>query len=79
MAFFETVELGDRLLAVVGDDRPLGRIVAVDKVGRERIDPGLQRIDQYLAVGDFLLRAGQAIAPVFLVPLTAVRRRLSAT
>ena len=40
----QAIELGERLLAVVRDHGSLRRIVAVDEVGRERVDARLQGV-----------------------------------
>src|SRR5258706_5943967 len=46
--FLHAIELGERLLPIIGDLSPLCRIVAVHEVGRERVDPALQRVLKHL-------------------------------
>ncbi len=42
----DPIQLGERLLAIVGDAGSLLRIVASDEVGGQRVDPALQRLGE---------------------------------
>ena len=44
----DALELGQRRLAVGFDLRPLRRVVAIDEVGRQRVDAALQRVGEDL-------------------------------
>ena len=76
IAFFSRSSSAIALCAVVRDYRALRRIVAVDEVGRERVDARLQRIGVDLVALDLVLGLLHAVTPVFLVRACPQSRRL---
>src|SRR5262245_54138492 len=69
--FLETIELVERCLALGGDLRTLRRVVAVDEIGRQRVDPALQGLGVDLIALERFAKAGHPLRPVALTLLLA--------
>ena len=65
--FLHAIELGDRALPLELELRALRRVVAVDEVGGERVDPALQRVGENLAALERGTRGVDPRAPVRLI------------
>ena len=61
------VELGDRALALEFELRALRRIVAIDDVGGERVEPALQGVGENAAALERRPRSVDARAPIRLI------------
>src|SRR6202040_3095057 len=64
---FEAVQFGKRLLAILLDSGALRRVVAVDEIGIERIDLGLERAAEVLIAIERGLELLHTLRPVLLI------------
>src|SRR5204863_7126317 len=64
---FEAAELGERLLTIAVDKRPLRRIGAVHEIGRQRVDARLQGIRNRLVALELILDCLFALRPIRLI------------
>ena len=71
----QSLELGERLVALLLDRALLHRIAAIDEVGPQHVDPVLQGLRERLAALHLAARVGHAARPVRLIASLAARGR----
>ena len=69
-----TIEFGERFLAVAADLVALDWVVSGREISRQRVDPALQRFGERLCATEGVPFLGEALAPLLLVLLGRVCR-----